>query len=136
MSFRFHRSSPSTTTTPTDGYQGSSHKEDSQRGRVGCNNDRKYKYVHLLLTILTPGALLTPSTGTRLSMVPGSLFSSAELYKSNWNKLPPWAIVLLQIMVTLPLYIFSFWLMLEGIKAGGQNLVMWIDYMAFRRPPK
>jgi hypothetical protein len=42
----------------------------------------------------------------------------------------------MQIAFTMPLYIFSFWLMIEGIKAGGQNLVMLVDYIAFRQPPK
>jgi hypothetical protein len=35
-------------------------------------------------------------------------------------------------MITMPLYIFSFWLMIEAIKAGGDTLIDAIDYLAFR----
>src|SRR5271170_7166139 len=88
--------------------------------------------------ILTQGALLTPPPSRRHTPTTTArpLFSSAELEKSFWNKLPSWVVVLLQITITMPLYIFSFWLMIEGIKAGGQNLVMLVDYIAFRQPPE
>src|SRR5277367_5343061 len=88
-------------------------------------------------SILTQGALLTPPPTRRHTptMVARPLFSSAELHKPFQNKLPPWVILLLQIIITMPMYIFSFWLMIEGLKAGGQNLVLWIDYIAFRQPP-
>jgi hypothetical protein len=89
--------------------------------------------------MLTEDALLTPPPSrhhTPTTTVARPLLSSAELQKSFWNKLPPWVVVLMQIAFTMPLYIFSFWLMIEGIKAGGQNLVMLVDYIAFRQPPK
>jgi len=46
--------------------------------------------------------------------------------------LPTWAVISLQIVITVPLYIFSFWLMVEALKAGGEDLVDLIDYLAFR----
>jgi len=48
------------------------------------------------------------------------------------KKWPQWAVVSAQVLVTLPLYIFAFWLMIEGLKAGGEDLVDLIDYLAFR----
>lgn len=41
-------------------------------------------------------------------------------------------VVLGQVVVTLPLYLFAFWVMIEGIKAGGDTLIDFIDYLAFR----
>jgi len=38
----------------------------------------------------------------------------------------------MEVVVTLPLYLFSFWLMIEFIKAGGETLISAIDYLAFR----
>ena len=58
--------------------------------------------------------------------------SSSPSSTSVWRSPPRWAVVSLQIMITMPLYIFSFWLMIEGIKAGGDTLIDAIDYLAFR----
>jgi len=52
--------------------------------------------------------------------------------KSPFKSLPQWAITLMEVAVTLPLYLFSFWLMIEFIKAGGETLISTIDYLAFR----
>lgn len=49
-----------------------------------------------------------------------------------WKEIPVWAVVVGQVVITLPLYLFSFWLMVEGIKAGGDTLIAVIDYLAFR----
>ena len=48
------------------------------------------------------------------------------------KKWPEWVAVSLQVIITLPLYLFAFWLMIEGLKAGGEDLVYLIDYLAFR----
>ena len=61
-----------------------------------------------------------------------AIFPLLDLSQQCWKGFPTWAIVLAQVAVTLPLYIFSFWLMIEGIKAGGDKLIMAIDYLAFR----
>lgn len=46
--------------------------------------------------------------------------------------MPTWGVVLVQVVVTLPLYLFAYWAMVEGIKAGGDTLINCIDYLAFR----
>ena len=60
------------------------------------------------------------------------LSSSLPITKPCLETTPAWVIVLLQIFITVPLYIFSFWLMIEGIKAGGDTLIGTIDYLDFR----
>jgi len=72
---------------------------------------------------------LSPSPGQQTSR---AIFSLLDFSKQCEKQFPTWAIVLAQVAVTLPLYIFSFWLMIEGIKAGGDKLIMVIDYLAFR----
>ena len=52
--------------------------------------------------------------------------------KAIWSDLPPWAVISLQVVVTAPLYVFAFWLMIEGIKSGGEPLIEVIDYLAFK----
>ena len=49
--------------------------------------------------------------------------------RTGW---PLWGVVLGQVVVTLPLYLFCFWVVIEGIKAGGDTLINFIDYLAFR----
>ena len=46
--------------------------------------------------------------------------------------MPEWTVVVLQVIISLPLYLFAFWVMIEGIKAGGDTLINIIDYLAFR----
>ena len=46
--------------------------------------------------------------------------------------MPEWGVVVLQVVISLPLYLFAFGLMIEGIKAGGDTLINIIDYLAFR----
>jgi hypothetical protein len=43
-----------------------------------------------------------------------------------------WSVVALEVVISLPLYLFAFWVMIEGIKAGGDTLINFIDYLAFR----
>lgn len=80
---------------------------------------------------LNIGALLTPPP-TRQQTPTNPLSSAVAATKSYQHTIPPWVVVLLQICITMPLYIFSFWLMIEGIKAGGDTLIATIDYLAFR----
>lgn len=72
----------------------------------------------------TPTSLILPKYNASASTIPHS--------HSLWRSLPSWAVVSLQLLITMPLYIFSFWLMIEGIKAGGDTLIHAIDYLAFR----
>ena len=81
--------------------------------------------------MLNIDVLLTPPP-TRQQTPTSSLPSSVSITKPCQESIPAWVVVLLQIFITVPLYIFSFWLMIEGIKAGGDTLIATIDYLAFR----
>ena len=78
---------------------------------------------------LTEATIMSPPSRRQTSPTIFPLLDLSQLY---WKRFPTWATVLAQVAVTLPLYIFSFWLMIEGIKAGGDKLIMAIDYLAFR----
>jgi hypothetical protein len=99
---------------------------------VAQQGSSQYLQKLMLAAPLTPPPTRqqTPASPTiRLFDTP---ISSSPSSTSVWKSLPRWAVVSLQIMITMPLYIFSFWLMIEAIKAGGDTLIDAIDYLAFR----
>lgn len=108
-----------------------------QRPNSDKNNeetDKKHSTVNgtsFSCEILNIGFLLTPPP-TRQHTPTNPLSSRVAVTKSYQHTIPSWVVVLLQVSITMPLYIFSFWLMVEGIKAGGDTLIATIDYLAFR----
>ena len=60
--------------------------------------------------------------------------SRRDVTETRTKRMSEWTILLLQLFVTLPLYFFSFWFMVELLKAGGDPLVDFIDYLCFRKP--
>lgn len=109
----------------------------SQQSNSDENDDRidkKQSTVHSIRSsckILNIGILLTPPP-TRQPTPTTPLSLPVAAAKSYRDPIPSWVVVVLQISITMPLYIFSFWLMIEGIKAGGDTLIATIDYLAFR----
>lgn len=76
-------------------------------------------------------ALLTPPP-TRQQTPVSLLPPAASVQNGHLKTIPSWAVVFIQLSITMPLYIFAFWLVIEAIKASGDIVIATIDYLAFQ----
>jgi hypothetical protein len=79
--------------------------------------------------LLIPDTLLTPPPTRQQTPESQTLLSSPN---RRLKTIPSWAVVVIQLSITMPLYIFAFWLVIEGIKASGDIVITTIDYLAFQ----